>query len=612
MQQRNRSRRRGRRASPDRAVGEGVSVASAQDAEPLELELPKTLTVKQLADQMRADPVDVIKELIRNGVMANINQTIDFGMAAAVAVEFGFRASPLTEAEEGFAIYSQLTREEDPASLVIRPPVVTILGHVDHGKTTLLDAIRESNLTEGEVGGITQHIGAYQVEYKGAKITFLDTPGHEAFTAMRARGAKATDIAVLVVAADDGVMPQTVEAIDHAKAAGVPIVVAINKIDVASADLERVKRQLVEQGLVIEEWGGDVIAVPISARERMGIDDLLENILVVAEVSEFKADPERSAVGVVVEAQVDKSKGPVATVLVQTGTLRVGETVVVGDSWGRVKAMISESGRRTRAADPSTPVEILGLGQLPLAGDTLWVVPDEKTAKDLIQERRRRLETERTTMAGPTLESASSRIGTGEITDLNLIIKTDVQGTVDAVRGSLEKLYTAKGKVNVIHTGAGTINEGDVLLAAASKAIVIGFTTRVEPGAKRLADSEKVDIRLYDIIYRLSEDVQNALEGLLSPVRQEIVEGNAVVRAVFSVGRRSRIAGAYVTSGRLSRNAGARVIRSGQVVFEGTISSLRHFKDDVREMATGFECGLGLDGFSDFQEGDIVEAFRQG
>ncbi len=612
MQQRNRSRRRGRRASPDRAVGEGVSVASAQDAEPLELELPKTLTVKQLADQMRADPVDVIKELIRNGVMANINQTIEFGMAAAVAAEFGFRVSPLTEPEEGFAIYSQLTREEDPASLVIRPPVVTILGHVDHGKTTLLDAIRESNLTEGEVGGITQHIGAYQVEYKGAKITFLDTPGHEAFTAMRARGAKATDIAVLVVAADDGVMPQTVEAIDHAKAAGVPIVVAINKTDVASADLERVKRQLVEQGLVIEEWGGEVIAVPISARERMGIDDLLENILVVAEVSEFKADPERSAVGVVVESQVDKSKGPVATVLVQTGTLRVGETVVVGDSWGRVKAMISESGRRTRAADPSTPVEILGLGQLPLAGDTLWVVPDEKTAKDLIQERRRRLETERTTMAGPTLESASSRIGTGEITDLNLIIKTDVQGTVDAVRGSLEKLYTAKGKVNIIHTGAGTINEGDVLLAAASKAIIIGFSTRVEPGARHLADSEKVDIRLYDIIYRLSEDVQNALEGLLSPVRQEIVEGHAEVRVVFSVGRRSRIAGAYVTSGRLTRNAGARVIRSGQVIFEGTVSSLRHFKDDVREMATGFECGIGLDGFSDFQEGDVVEAFRQG
>ena len=450
------------------------------------------------------------------------------------------------------------------------------------------------------------------MEYKGEKITFLDTPGHEAFTAMRARGAKATDIAVLVVAADDGVMPQTVEAIDHAKAASVPIVVAINKIDVASADEERVKRQLVERGLVIEEWGGDVVAVSISARERLGIDELLENILVVAEVSELKADPERPAVGVIVEAQVDKSKGPVATVLVQTGTLRVGETVVVGDSWGRVKAMITESGRRTKAADPSTPVEILGLGQLPLAGDTLWVVPDEKTAKDLIQERRQRLDTERMTMAGATLESASSRIGTGEISDLNLIIKTDVQGSVDAVRGSLEKLSTDKGKVNIIHTAAGTINEGDVLLAAASKAVIIGFSARVEPGARRLADAEKVDIRLYDIIYRLSEDVQNALEGLLSPVRQEVVEGHAEVRAVFSVGRRGRIAGSYVTSGRIARNAGARIIRSGQIVFEGTVSSLRHFKDDVREMATGFECGIGLDGFNDFQEGDIVEAFRQG
>ena len=615
MQQRNRGRRRGRRTSPDQAVGERVVVANGQDAPPLDLELPKSLTVKQLADQIRADPVDVIKELIRNGVMANINQAIEFDMAAVVAGEFGFQATPQTEADDGFAIYShysQLTREEDPANQVIRPPVVTILGHVDHGKTTLLDAIRESNLTEGEVGGITQHIGAYQVEYNGEKITFLDTPGHEAFTAMRARGAKATDIAVLVVAADDGVMPQTIEAIDHAKAAGVPIVVAINKIDMDSADEERVKRQLVERGLVIEEWGGDVVSVAISARERMGIDDLLENILVVAEVSELKADPERPAVGVIVEAQVDKSKGPVATVLVQTGTLRVSETVVVGDSWGRVKAMITESGKRTRTADPSTPVEILGLGQLPLAGDTLWVVPDEKTAKELIQERRQRLETERATLASPTLESASSRIGAGEISDLNLIIKTDVQGSVDAVRGSLEKLSTEKSKVNIIHTSAGTVNEGDVLLASASKAIIIGFSTRVEPGARHLADAEKVDIRLYDIIYRLSEDVQNALEGLLSPVRQEIIEGHAEVRAVFSVGRRSRIAGSYITSGRITRNAGARVIRGGQVIHEGTVSSLRRFKDDVREMAAGFECGIGVDGFNDFQEGDVVEAFRQG
>ena len=612
MQQRYRTRRRGRRGSNDRSAGERTAVAPSQDAVPLDLELPKTITVKQLADQMRADPVDVIKELIRNGVMANINQTIDFNMAAVVAAEFGFRPSPQAESEEGFAIYSQLDREEDPSNQVIRPPVVTILGHVDHGKTTLLDAIRESNITEGEVGGITQHIGAYQVEYNGEKITFLDTPGHEAFTAMRARGARATDIAVLVVAADDGVMPQTVEAIDHAKAAEVPIVVAINKIDVASADVERVKRQLVERGLVIEEWGGDVVAVAISARERQGIDDLLENLLVVAEVSELKADPERPAVGVIVEAEVDKSKGPVATVLVQTGTLRVADTVVVGDSWGRVKAMISEAGRRTRTADPSTPVEILGLGQLPLAGDTLWVVPDEKTAKELIQERRQRLESERLTMSGPTLESASSRIGAGEITDLNLIIKTDVQGSVDAVRGSLEKLSTSKGKVNIIHTAAGTINEGDVLLAAASKAIIIGFSTRVEPGARHLADAEKVDIRQYDIIYRLSEDVQNALEGLLTPVLQEIVEGHAEVRAVFSVGRRARIAGSYVTNGRVSRNAGVRVLRGGQPVYEGNIASLRHFKDDVREMAAGFECGIGIDGFNDFQEGDVLEAFRQG
>ena len=612
MQQRYRTRRRGRRGPADNSANERVPVAQGQDAVPQDLELPKNLTVKQLADQIKADPVDVIKELIRNGVMANINQAIDFNMAAVVAAEFGFSASPQAEPDEEFAIYSRLTREDDPSNQITRPPVVTILGHVDHGKTTLLDAVRESNITEGEVGGITQHIGAYQVEYRGQKITFLDTPGHEAFTAMRARGARATDIAVLVVAADDGVMPQTVEAMDHARAAGVPIVVAINKVDVPSADVDRVKRQLVERSLVIEEWGGDVIAVSISARERQGIEELLENILVVAEVSELKADPERPAVGVIVEAQVDKSKGPLATVLVQTGTLRVGDTVVVGDSWGRVKAMISESGRRTRTADPSTPVEILGLGQLPLAGDTLWVVPDEKTAKDLIQERRQRLETERQTMANPTLENASSRIGTGEITDLNLIIKTDVQGTVDAVRGSLEKLATAKGKVNIIHTAAGTINEGDVLLAAASKAIIIGFSTRVEPGARHLADAERVDIRLYDIIYRLSEDVQNALEGLLSPVLQEVVEGHAEVRAVFSVGRRVKIAGSYVTSGRISRNAGVRVIRSGQPIFEGTISSLRHFKDDVREMATGFECGIGMDGFNDYQEGDILEAFRQG
>ena len=575
-----------------------------------EMELPKTLTVKQLADQMAIDPVNVIKELIRSGVMANINQSIDFDTASAVAVELGFTVTALPETEEQFAAYSQLDREDDPSRMVERPPVVTILGHVDHGKTTLLDAIRESDITGGEVGGITQHIGAYQVEYKGRKITFLDTPGHEAFTAMRSRGAKATDIAVLVVAADDGVMPQTVEAMDHAKAAGVPIVVAINKTDMPDANPERVKRQLVERGLVIEEWGGDVVAVPISARERQGIDLLLENILVVAEVSELKADPERPAVGVIVEAQVDKSKGPLATVLVQTGTLRLGQTVVVGNSWGRVKALIDESGRRVGAAEPSTPVEILGLGHLPQAGDTLWMVPNEKVAKDLIRERQRRLDTERQTLTSTTLEDASARIGKGEITDLNLIVKTDVQGTVDAVRGTLEKLAVDKARVNIIHSATGTINESDVLLAHTSNAIIIGFNTRVEPGAKHMADTDRIDIRLYDIIYRISEDVQRALEGLLTPVLQEVVEGHCEVRAVFPVGRRVKIAGSYVTDGRVSRNSIARVIRNGEILHKGSISSLKHFKDDAREMTAGFECGIAMDGFNDFQVGDIIEASR--
>lgn len=605
------ARRRGRR--PPRTP-EPVNGGRPRDldsaTEPRELELPKTLTVKQLADQMRRDPIDIIKELIRSGVMANINQVIDFDTASTVATELGFTITSLPEAAEEFAAYSQLNREEDPSRLVARPPVVTILGHVDHGKTTLLDAIRKSHITEGEVGGITQHIGAYQVEYKGQKITFLDTPGHEAFTAMRARGAKATDIAVLVVAADDGIMPQTIEAIDHAKAAGVPIVVAINKIDVPDADLERVKRQLVEHGLVIEEWGGEVIAVPISAKQHQGIDDLLENILAVAEVSELKADPERPAIGVIVEAQVDKSKGPLATVLVQTGTLRVGQTVVVGNSWGKVKALINGSGQRVRAAGPSTPAEILGLGLLPQAGETLWAVPNEKIAKDLIHERQRRLEAEHQVLTGTTLEDASARISTGEATDLNLIIKTDVQGTVDAVRGTLEKLASAKGKVNIIHAATGTINESDVLLAAASKAIIVGFTTRVEPGAKRMADTDKIDIRLYDIIYRLSEDVQSALEGLFKPVQQEVIEGHAEVRAIFSMGRQAKIAGSYVTDGRITRNATARVLRNRVPLHQGTISSLKHFKDDAREMTAGFECGIGVDGFNDFQVGDVIETLH--
>ena len=609
MQRYSGRRRKGRRISRS---SESVDAGDSQGVEVVskELELPKTLTVKQLAYHMHSDPIEVIKELIRGGVMANINQVIDFDTAASVATELGFTTTPLLDNREQFAGYSQLEQKDDPSKLVVRPPVVTILGHVDHGKTTLLDVIRESHITDGEVGGITQHIGAYQVEYNGQKITFLDTPGHEAFTAMRSRGAKATDIAILVVAADDGVMPQTVEAIDHAKSAGVPVVVAINKIDVPDADLDRVKRQLVERGLVIEEWGGDVIAVPISAKTHQGIDELLENILAVAEISELNADPERPATGVIVEAEIDKSKGPVATVLVQTGTLRVGQTVVVGNSWGKIKALISDVGERITLALPSTPAEILGLSEVPQAGENLWVVANEKIAKDLVRERRRRLEIEHTDLATNTLEDTSVRISTGEITDLNLIVKTDVQGSVDAVCGTLEKLATDNGKVNIVHSGTGTINESDVLLATTSNAILIGFNTRVEPGAKHIADTHKIDIRFYDIIYRLSEDVQRALEGLLKPVQRVVVEGHVEVRAIFPLGRRIKIAGSYVTDGRISRNSTARVLRNGNLLHEGTISSLKHFKDDVREMTTGFECGIGLDGFNDFEVGDVIESTR--
>jgi len=601
--------RRGTRKKANRGsegLASGPSGLSGDKAVPRELELPKSMTVNQLAVQMHFDPVEVIKELIRNGIMANINQVIDFDVAADVAGQLGFEAKPISEPKnemsEGIAdIY------EDPASQVARPPVVTILGHVDHGKTTLLDAIRESNVTEGEAGGITQHIGAYQVEFRGQKITFLDTPGHEAFTAMRARGAKATDIAVLVVAADDGVMPQTVEAMDHARSAEVPIVVAINKMDVEGSDPDRVKRQLVERGLVIEEWGGEVIAIPVSAKTGDGIDNLLENLLAVAEISELRADPGRSAVGVIVESQVDKNRGPVATVLVQTGTLRIGETVVVGSSWGRIKAMTTESGQKIREAGPSSPVEILGLGQIPNAGDTLWAVPNEKTAKDLIQKRKQRLESERQMMPLATLEDASNRIGGGEATDLNLIVKTDVQGSVDAVRGVLDKLSSEKGRVNIIHAASGSINEGDMLLAVASRATIIGFNVRVEPGAKRISGAEKVDIRLYEIIYRLAEDVQDALEGLLVPVTKEVVEGHAEVRAVFSMGRRNKIAGVYVNDGRVVRNSSIRVTRGTELIYQGPISSLKHFKDDVREMGTGFECGVGIEGFNDFEVGDVLE-----
>ena len=613
MQNRRNRNSRNSRNSRQKNVNPTNGVGSVQDSQqttlPETVALPTTLTVKQLADILRVDPIDVIKELIRNGVMANINQAIDFDNASSVASELGFTVTSLDEADQDIPEYTEVDIETDPDRLVSRPPVITILGHVDHGKTTLLDAIRQSNVTDAEVGGITQRIGAYQVEYKGQKLTFLDTPGHEAFTSMRSRGAKVTDIAVLVVAADDGVMPQTIEAINHAKSAEVPIVVAINKVDVPDSDIDRVKSQLVEHGLVIEEWGGEVIVVPISARDHLGIEDLLENILVVAEISDLKADPERPAVGVIIEANIDKSKGPVATVLIQTGTLEVGQIVVSGDSWGRVKALIDDSGMRITKADPSTPAEILGLTQVPQVGETLRQVHNQKIAKDLIRDRQR-LPNANQPIALTTLEDASSSIGTGQITELNLIVKTDIQGSLDAIRGTLDKLSSDLGRVNIVHMSTGTINEGDVLLASASNSTIIGFNTKIEPGAKRMAQVDKTDVRFYEIIYRLSEDIQKALEGLLTPVAKEVIDGHLEVRAIFNLGRRIKIAGSYVTDGRVSRTSSVRVTRDVEILHSGPVDSLKHFKDDVREVTVGFECGITIDGFSDLQIGDSLEAFH--
>ena len=583
--------------------------SSSKTRGPRRVELPDAVPVHRLAEFLGMSSVEVIKQLMRNGVMANINQVLDYDIAATVVVDFGLH--PVRQAEAGAATGSGLAAqvEEDPSLLQTRPPVVTILGHVDHGKTTLLDAIRHSNVIATEVGGITQHIGAYQVEYQGQRITFLDTPGHEAFTAMRARGAQVTDIAILMVAADDGVMPQTVEAINHVKAAQVPIIVAINKIDLPGADPERVKQQLTEYELVVEEWGGEVIAVEVSAKEQMGIDELLANILVVAEVSELKANPDRPARGVVIEARLDKTRGPIAAVLVQGGTLKTGDTLVVGRTWGRVKALFTETGQRLKQAGPSAPVDLLGLNEQPETGDTLEAVGDERKAKERVA--RRHQEQEQFRAASPTLEEVYSRIQSGEIKDLNLILKTDVQGTVDAVREALENLVAARAKVHIIHAASGTITESDVMLAIASNAIIVGFTTRPEPGARRLAEASGVEVRYYDIIYRLMEDIQKALEGLFVPEEREVIDGHAEVRAVFSLGKRGKIAGVLVRDGKVTRNSWIRVMRGEEGIHEGRVSSLKHFKDDVREMAAGFECGVGVDGFNDFQENDVLEVFHR-
>ena len=570
------------------------------------LPIGEAIAVGSLAERMRVEPVQVIKQLMRSGVFASINQIVDFETAAGVARVFGYAARKV---EDSVSAAGGAVAEDESADLETRPAVVTVLGHVDHGKTTLLDAIRRTNVVAREAGGITQHIGAYQVVHNGTPVTFIDTPGHEAFTAMRARGAQVTDIAVLVVAADDGVMPQTVEAIDHIKAAEVPIIVAINKMDSQNADPERVRRQLSEHEFVVEKWGGDVIDVEVSAKAGDGIPDLLESIELVAEVAELKANPKRPGVGVVVEAELDRNRGVLARILVQTGTLRVGDHIVVGSTRGRVKALVNAEGKRTHNAGPSTPVEVLGLSELPGAGDRLVVVPDEKTARATVAERQRREDLHRA--RGATLEEMGARISSGQTKELRLILKTDVQGSIAAVRQALDRLSTPETQIRIIHSGTGAVTESDVMLGVASDAIIIGFNVRPDQGAQRLADQDNVQIRRYDIIYRLTEDVEKALHGLLEPTIQDVTEGTAEVRAVFSLGRNRKSAGCYVTDGRLMRGSRGRVIRAGETVFDGPIAGLRRFKDDVREVATGYECGVSLEGFQDFQEGDIIESHRQ-
>jgi len=589
---------------------------SSSPPKTLSVEIPQSLSVRQLADLLQVSAVDIIKQLMKNGIMANINQVIDYEAAAAVATAAGYEVHPQTVRELASAIGEvkrrQQLQDKQLGGLRPRPPIVTIMGHVDHGKTRLLDAIRQTNVMATEAGGITQHIGAYQVEVNGQKVTFIDTPGHEAFTAMRARGAQVTDITVLVVAADDGVMPQTLEARDHAQAAGVPIVVAINKIDKPNANPELVKQQLADAGLLIEEWGGDTVCVLVSAKEKTGITELLENILVVAELEELKANPAQPAVGVVIEAGMDKTKGPLATVLVHTGTLRLGDTVVVGSTWGRVRAMFNDMGKRVRKAEPATPVELLGLNTVPQVGDTLTVVAGERQARTLIQERLREAKLEPSLLPqSVSLDNLFAQISAGRIKELNVILKTDVQGSIEPIRSSLEQLGTDEVQVRIIHSGTGNITESDVMLAAASKGLIIGFGVGSEGGARRLASAEGVDIRYYDVIYNLVDDVDKALKGLLEPSYVEVIVGRVEVRAIFPSVKKMKVAGVYVTEGKVSRGISVRVRRQEEVVSESVVSSLRRFKDDVKEVVSGYECGVGIEDFNEFEVGDILEFFRR-
>jgi translation initiation factor IF-2 len=569
--------------------------------DPSQVELPPSITVRQLADVLKVEPVKVIKQLMRKGVMTNINQIIDFDTARVIAADFGYEV----KAEKERKVLP--SREEKvKGKLAVRPSVVTVMGHVDHGKTTLLDTIRKTKITAHEAGAITQHIGAYQALVDGRKITFLDTPGHEAFTAMRARGAQVTDIVILVVAADDGVMPQTVEAIDHAKAAKVPIVVAINKIDKPEANLERIKQQLADLGLVVEEWGGDTVCVPISAKQGKGISDLLENLFLVADILELKADPDSPAEGIVIEAKLDKTKGPLATFLVQKGTLKRGDVVVAGGTWGKVKAMFDDKGKQIHKAEPSTPAEVLGLNEVAKSGDHFIVLPDEREARSVVEKQK---------YAKPrpalSLSALSSQISDGQIRELNIILKTDVEGSIEPIKTSIEKLGAEKTKARIIHAASGSITESDVLLASASKGIIIGFNTTTSPGATQLANMEGVGIQHYNIIYKLIEDVDRTLKGMLEPTYADVLSGRAEVRAIFSRSKLGKIAGVYVMEGKVSRDAQVKILRQNKVICESRVSSLRRFKDDVAEILAGFECGLGIEGVADFQVGDIIEFYRK-
>jgi translation initiation factor IF-2 len=581
------------------------------------VEIPEFITVRELATTLDVSPIDVIKELMNLGVMATINQQLDFDTAAVVVEDLGYSAHlPVPEVEEAEeeeaqSLMAQILADEEPEDLVARPPVVTLLGHVDHGKTSLLDVIRDASVQESEVGGITQHTGAYQVVHEGTTITFLDTPGHEAFTEMRARGAKGADIAILVVAADDGVMPQTREAISHVHAAHVPMIVALNKMDLPAANPEFVKQQLNDEQVLVEDWGGDVMCVPVSAKTKDGIGDLLESIVLLAEIQDFKANPDRSAQGVVLEGRMDRQRGALATVLIQNGTLHQGDSFVAGETHGHIRAMFDFRDRRIESATPSTPVRILGLTGVPDAGDRFEVVADDRTARQIATERQQR--------AGPsygdepelTLETLFAQYKEGQATELPVILKADVQGSIDPIVNSIVDLGNADLKVNVLHKGVGNISESDIMLATASRAIVIGFNVASDVAARRLAESEGVEIRTYNLIYQIIDDMQRALTGMLEPVYQDILSGEAQVRAIFRVRGYGQVAGCYVTTGVIERNSRVLVRREGVDIYDGAVASLKRFQEDVREVRTGYECGIAVEGFASFEEGDLIVAYRR-